>query len=365
MKKFLVLAWIALIAVACAPAPTPVPTAAPPTVAPKPAATQPPAATAVPPTAAPTVSLLDAAKKEGKLMIYTSLNAEEFDKVLAPFAKKYPEIKVEFFRGSSEDVTQKALTEFRANTHIADIVETTDVNIVQLLSVGVTGKYLSPETKAYPASAYDAEGAYAAERLNLVVMAYNTNLVKPGDAPKKIEDLLEPKWAGKIALEADDWPMMAYTQKVMGEAKSKDFWTKLAAQKPRVVKGHTELANFLVAGEFHVTPNVYAHRVLSLQDKKAPIEMVKTDTAYAFPHVIAITKNAKNPNAAKVFIDWYLSVEGQESLVAAGRIPLRPGIKTKPEGLLAGFANIFYGDPQTLLKAGDVQKEYQVLFGIK
>ncbi len=367
MKKFLlvVLAFALLIA-ACAPAPTPAPTAAPPTAAPK--ATQPPAATAVPPTAVPTMSaaqILDAAKKEGKLMIYTSLNAEEFDKVLAPFAKKYPEIKVEFFRGSSEDVTQKALTEFRANTHIADIVETTDVNIVQLLSVGVTGKYLSPETKAYPASAYDPEGAWAAERLNLVVMAYNTNLVKKEDAPKKLEDLLDPKWAGKIALEADDWPMVAYTQKVMGEAKSKDFWTKLAAQKPRVIKGHTELANFLVAGEFHVSPHVYAHRVLSLQERKAPIEMVKTDTVYAFPHVIAITKNAKNSNAAKVFIDWYLSVEGQESLVAAGRIPVRPGIKTRPEGLLEGFAAIFYGDPQTLLKAGDVQKEFQTLFGIK
>jgi iron(III) transport system substrate-binding protein len=357
-----------LVAGCAAPAPTPAPTAAPaPTKAPEPtkasaAPTSAPAPTAAPPT--PAASTLDLAKKEGKLMIYTSLNAEEFEKVVPVFTKKYPEIKVEFFRADSEGVTQKALTEFRANTHIADIVETNDVNITQLISAGVIAQYKSSETKAYPAGSYDADGFYAADRINLVVIAYNTDMVKKEDAPKKMEDLLDPKWAGKIAVEPDDWPLMAYTTKTMGEAKAQEFWTKLAAQKPRVVKGHTELANFMVAGEFAVSPNVYAHRVISLQDKKAPIDWVKTDPVYAFPHVVALTKNAKNPNAAKVWIDWLLSVEGQEALVAAGRIPARPGVKTKPAGILEGI-NIFYGDPKSLLKADDIQKQYYTLFGIK
>lgn len=366
-----------LLASCATPAPTLAPTQPPapkpPEATKAPEPTKPPAATAAPtsapaattaPTAAPAVSLLDAAKKEGKLMIYTSLNAEEFDTVVAVFAKKYPDIKVEFFRGDSEGVTQKALTEFRANTFIPDILETNDINISQLISAGVIGTYQSPETKNYPPGASDPDGYFTAARINLDVIAYNTNLVKKEDAPKKLEDLLDPKWAGKIALEADDWAMIAYTGKVMGDAKAQEFWTKLAAQKPRVVKGHTELANFLVAGEFAVSPNVYAHRVLSLQDKKAPIDWVRTDPVYAFPHVISLAKNATHPNAAKVFIDWYLSVEGQEALVAAGRIPARPGVKTKPAGLLEGI-KIFYGDPKSLLKADAVQKQYYTLFGIK
>ena len=384
MKRvlFVLLIGTLLGVVACATAPTPAPTAAPPTTAPAatkaPEATKPPAPTSAPvaatkqpeatkppaPTAAP-VSVLDAAKKEGKLMIYTSLNADEFEIVLKDFYAKYPDIKVEFYRGDSESVTQKGLTEFRAKSYIADILETNDVNITQLESEGVLGTYVSPEAAAYPAGAKDATGLYTAGRLNLLVLTYNTQLVKKEDAPKSLEDLLDPKWAGKIAVEPDDWPMMAYTYKTMGEAKAIEFWTKLAAQKPRVVKGHTELANFLVAGEFSVSPHVYAHRVLSLQEKKAPIEMVKSSTAYALPHVISIAKNAPHPNAAKVFIDWYLSVDGQNALVKAGRIPVRPGIKTKPEGILDGFANIFYGDPKTLLKASDIQKQYYTLFGIK
>jgi iron(III) transport system substrate-binding protein len=368
----LCLIGVGLFALACAPAaPSAAPTAAPATAAPavQPTATKPAATAAATsaPTAAPTASaasVLDAAKKEGKVMIYTSLNADEFDTVVKEFAAKYPDIKIEFFRGSSEDVTQKALTEFRAKTYIPDVLETNDVNIVQLLNEGVTGNYVSPEAATYPAGAKDAAGAFTDDRLNLIVIAYNTSLVKPEDAPKKWEDLLDPKWKGKIGIEASDWPLIAYSTKVWGDAKAQDFWMKLAAQKPRVISGHTELANFLVAGEFAISPTVYAHRVIALQQKKAPIDMVKSDTAFAFPVMTAIAKNSPHPNAAKVFIDWLLSEAGQNALVKAGRIPVRPGIKTNPEGVLSGF-NIYYGDPNSLLKAQDVQKQYNTLFGIQ
>lgn len=345
-----------VIAMACTPAPTP----APPTAAP--AATTAPT-TAPQPTA--TLSLLDAAKKEGKVSIYTSLNADEFEPIVKEFNKKHPDIKVDFWRGGSEDVTAKALTEYRANTFLVDVLETTDVNVVQLLSAGVLGQYKSTELKAYPAGVADPDGYYSTDRVNLTVIAYNTNLVKKEDAPKKLEDLLDPKWAGgKIAIEADDFPLMAYTAKVWGDAKANDFWTKLAAQKPRVVKGHTELANFLVAGEFTVSPTVYAHRIESQKAKKAPVEWVKTDPVYGFPHVIAIAKNVVHPNAAKLWIDWFLSEAGQQAIANVGRYPVRPGVKTNPEGLLQGL-NIFYGDPKSLLKADDIQKQYYTLFGIK
>lgn len=345
------------IAMGCAPAPTPAPTAAPPTAA--------PAATTVPPTAAPTVSVLDAAKKEGVVVVYTSLNAEELEPIIKVFNTKYPQIKVDFWRGSSEDVTSKALNEYRAKTFLVDVLETTDVNIIQLWSEGALGQYKSPESKAYPTNLSDPDGSFATTRVNLVVIAYNTNLVKKEDAPQKLEDLLDAKWAnGKIAIESSDFPLMAYTTKVMGDAKAQDFWKNLAAQKPRVVTGHTELANFIVAGEFSVSPTVYAHRIESLKDKKAPIEWVKTDPVYAFPHDIAIAKNPLHPNAAKVWIDWFLSQEGQQAIADVGRYPVRPGIKTKPAGLLEGL-KIYYGDPKSLLKADEIQKQYFTLFGIK
>jgi len=357
-------------AIACAPAPAPAPTTAPPTAAPAAPTTVAPAATSAPaPTtaaAAPSAAdLLAAAKKEGKVVIYTSFNAEEFDPVAATFNKKYPDIKVDYYRANSEDVAAKALNEFRANSFLVDVVETNDTDIVNLWSTGVLGQYKSPELKGYPDGSYDPDGFFATSRLNLVVITYNTNLVKKEDAPKKLEDLLDPKYAnGKIAVEASDFPLMAYTQKVMGDAKANDFWTKLGALKPRVVIGHTELANFLAAGEFAVSPTVYAHRVESLKDKKAPVEWVRTEPVYAFPLDLGIAKNAPHPNAAKVWTDWFFSAEGQQAVADIGRFPARPGIKTKPPGLLDGL-KIYFGDPKSLIKADDLKKQWATLFGIK
>ncbi len=353
------LVLVALFAMACGPSATP--TAAP-TTAPavQPTATRPPAAPS------PTVSVLDAAKKEGKVVIYTSLNTEEFDPILKVFNKTYADIKVEYYRGNSEDVRVKALNEYRANTFLVDILETVDVDMAQLFSAGVLGQYKSPELKNYPASVADPDGYYASARLNLIVVGYNSNLVKKEDAPKKLDDLLDAKWAsGKIAVEASDYPMLVYTAKVMGAAKANDFWTKLAAQKPRVVVGHTELANQLAAGEFALSPTVYAHRIQSLKDdKKAPVDWVKSDPVYASPNMVGIAKNRVHPNAAKVFIDWFFSVEGQQALADVGRFPTRPGVKTKPAALLDGL-NIFYGDPKSLINSADVQKQWATLFGIK
>jgi ABC-type Fe3+ transport system substrate-binding protein len=361
-------------AVACAPAPAPAPTAAPPTAAPAapaaPTTASAPAATSAPaPTtaaAAPSAAdLLAAAKKEGKVVIYTSFNAEEFDPVAATFNKKYPDIKVDYYRANSEDVAAKALNEFRANSFLVDILETNDTDIVNLWSAGILGPYKSAELKGYPDGSFDPDGFFATSRVNLVVITYNTNLVKKEDAPKKLEDLLDPKYAnGKMAVEASDFPLMAYTQKVMGDAKSNEFWTKLGAQKPRVVVGHTELANFLAAGEFAISPTVYAHRVESLKDKKAPVEWVRTEPVYAFPLDLGIAKNAPHPNAAKVWTDWFFSAEGQQAVADIGRFPARPGIKTKPPGLLDGL-KIYFGDPKTLLKADDIKKQYATIFGIK
>lgn len=362
-KIIFIIVALALIATACGQAPTPAPTSAPPTAAPQ-VATSAPAATTAPPTQT-AAEILAAAKKEGTVVLYTSFNAEELDPVIKVFNKRYSEIKVDYFRANSEDVAIKALNEFRGNSFLVDVIETNDVDIVNLWSAGVLAQYKSPELKAYPAGAADPENYFTASRLNLVVIAYNTNLVKKEDAPKKLEDLLDPKWANrKIAVEASDFPLMAYTAKVMGDAKSLEFWTKLAAQKPGIVTGHTELANFLSAGEYYVTPTVYAHRIESQKGKKEPVEWVKTDPAYAFPLDVSITKKAPHPNAARVWYDWFLSQEGQQAIADIGRFPVRPGVKTKPPGLLDGL-NIFYGDPKALLKADDIKKLYATLFGIK
>src|SRR5574341_709647 len=165
-------------------------------------ATATPAAPA--PSRAPTptsgMNLLDAAKKEGKVTVYTSLNADEFVVLVTEFNKKYPEINVYFWRGTSDDVGNKALAEFRANNFAVDVVDAEDVDMIRLLNAGVLGQYKSPELNVYPAASYDPDGFYATDRLLLVVMGYNTNLVRKELAPKTWDDLLDPKWTGQMGV---------------------------------------------------------------------------------------------------------------------------------------------------------------------
>lgn len=353
MKRLtpVLLVLIAAVGIGCATTPAPpaagTTTASAPTVAPSPV---------------PTTGQVDAARKEGKLTIYTSLT--EIVPVVAEFNKMYPEIRVEYFRSNSEEVSAKVISEYRANTSIADVIEDIDVSLIQVLNAGALGQYKSPELNAFPSTSYDKDGTYATDRTNLLVIAYNTNLVKKELAPKTWDDLLDPKWSGQIAVEPDDYPLLAYSTLAWGEARAQDFWKRLSAQKVRTVKGHTELANALANGEFSISPTVYAHRVQAMKEDKKPIEWVRSDPVFGAPNMIAIAKSPKNPNAARVFIDWILSMVGQQVLANTGRIPIRPGIKTKPEGLLTGL-NVYYSDPRALAKAEDLQKQYHGFFGIK
>lgn len=361
MKRLMLVLFVFIVAVgvACTTTPTPPPlstlTAVAPTAAPTVAPT-------VAPSVAPTVSPIDAAKKEGKLTIYTSLT--EIPAVAAEFNKVFPEIKIEYFRSQSEDITARITSEYQANTFNFDVVEDIDVSLVQLLYAGVLGQYKSPELSAFPPTSYDKDGLYATDRANLLVIAYNTNLVKKELAPKTWDDLLDSKWTGQIAVEPGDYPLLAYSTLAWGEARAQDFWSRLATRNVKTVTGHTELANAIANGDFALSPTVYAHRVEAMKQAQKPIEWVRTDPIFEAPNLVAIAKNPKNPNAARVFIDWILSTAGQQALANQGRIPIRPGIKTKPEGLLTGL-NLYFSDPRALAKAEDLQKKYRLYFGIK
>ncbi len=360
MKRalFVLTVVLALLIVACSTAATP--TAAPPTSAP--VVTPTPVAPVV--TATPGVSTLEAAKTEGKVTIYTTTDLQEFEPLVKEFSKQYPDIKVDYWRAINEEMTQRALNEFRSSNFTVDVVEGPDVGIVQMLNAGMLGQYKSPELSAFPDSSYDPDGYFVTARATLIVIGYNTNLVTKELAPATWDDLLDPKWAGQMAIESSDYKLIAYSTLVWGESRAQNFWKRLAAQKPRVVSGHTELANMLAAGEFAVTPTVYAHRIQSLKDdKKAPVDWVRTNPVFESPVLVATAKNAPHPNAARVWVDWYLGPAGQQALVNLGRIPVRLGIKTKPEGLLNGL-NIYFADPRAVLKT-DVQTQYRTLFGIK
>jgi iron(III) transport system substrate-binding protein len=264
--------------------------------------------------------------------------------VLARFKETYPFVTIDFYRDSGQIVIEKVLTEAKANQYFADIIEVDTVESYSLIQNELLAPFIAPESAAYPDNAKDSDGYWTVYRINTVVIAYNTQLVAPADVPTTWEELLDPKWQGKMAVEVSDVELLVDMAAAWGEEKTYAFWEGIAAQDPTIVEGHTELADALAAGEYAISPTVYAHRVERLKSKGQPIEWVKTDPVFAFTQSVALASHASHPATAKLFINWLLSEAGQTVIRDLGRIPARAGISSDPPALTEGL-NFYYTVP--------------------
>jgi len=271
--------------------------------------------------------IVEAAKKEKQAVVYTSLNLKDSVPITQAFEKKYG-VKIELWRSSSEKVLQRAVTEARAGRHSVDAFELNGPEMEALYREGLLEEFWSPHFKSLPPAAFPKHKHYAADRFNFFTIAYNTNLVKPDEVPNRYEDLLHPRWVGKIGIEGSDEDWFASIVKHMGEAKGLAFFRKLAAMKPQVRTGHTLLAELVAAGEIPLVATIYNHNAERLLVNGAPIKWKALDPTFGRPNAVAVTKNAPRPHAALLFVDFMLSPEGQELLKKRNRVPASTAVET-------------------------------------
>lgn len=289
------------------------------------------------------------ARREGALLLYTSMDLEESTPIMEAFMKKYPFIRGEIYRATGEDVAQKIITEYRGRKYIADLFEGTGIDVAKMIKDGYGQAYFTPRAGAYPRQAKDAKGFWVATRYNILVAAWNTNLVSDADSPRTYEDLLNARWRGRVGIEATDQVWLGTLFELWGEAKALEYFRALANQQPQIRSGHTLLANLIIAGEIPMSPTIYNHRSERLKSRRAPIDWRPLQPAVAVPHVVGLPKNAPHPNAAMLFIDFLLSRDGQAELVKLGRIPAHPLINADPPYLNQGFAYRVI-NPETFLE---------------
>ncbi len=294
--------------------------------------------------------ILEGAKREGRLVLYTGMDVEEANQYAKEFTKKYPFIKPDVFRSSGEKVQTRFLVEHRANVHNADIFQTSIVQVYQLKNAGLLAKYISEESLSYAAGFKDPLGYWTAFYLIPYVIGYNTNLVSAKDAPKSYEDLLHPRWKGQIGLETEEYQWFYHLVQILGNEKGLDYMRRLAGQNPQMRKGHTLLAQLVAAGEMALAVVVYSNRVERMKDVGAPIDWVRfrgpTITAI---NAISIPEKAPHPNAAKLFVDFVLSREGQNLLRGLRRIPARPDVLPDPPSLTRGL-NLYPARPEGMIE---------------
>ena len=271
--------------------------------------------------------LLEKARAEGTLTLYTSMATTESGPLAQAFEKKYG-IKVQLWRALSENVLQRALTEARGGRRAMDVVETNAPEVEALGREQVVAEFFSPYLADLPDWAKPPHRRWASDRANLWVTGYNTGKVKRDDLPSTLEGFADPKWKGRISLEATDSDWMYGVVNFMGEAPGLEFFRKLAALKPEMRKGHVLVAQLVAAGELTVCLTVYSGNANSIKSKGGPIDWMAVEPLVGRPQALGVAKNAPHPHAALLFVDFVLSPEGQKLLADMGRVPASRTQKT-------------------------------------
>jgi iron(III) transport system substrate-binding protein len=278
-------------------------------------------------------------KVEGTLVVYSSMSSADTDVLVRRFQAKHPSVKPTFLRLSSGRLMTKILQEAQAGTYLADVYQTGSIEVYMFQKKGLVAKYSSPEAKNYEESFRDPEGHYTSFYFTPKVIAYNTQMVPRETVPKSYADLLRPYWSGKLGMPGGNagvrW--LIGMMKRMGDAKGEDFMKRLAGQQVRLHPGITEATSLLAAGEHHGLVYTNADNVEELKRKGAPVDWVADEPVTTTQTVLALSSRAPNPDAAKLYIDFVLSKEGQEIIRSFNRIPARSDVSSDPPRLKQGL----------------------------
>ena len=267
-----------------------------------------------------TAKLAAAAKAEGAITLYTSIAEKDLKPLIEPFEKKYG-VKVNTWRASGDSVMNRTLNETKAKRYNVDLVHAGAVELEVLHREKMLQAVASPHFVDLMPGSVPAHKEYATTIYSMWVQAYNTAAVKKTDLPKTYQDLLDPKWKGRLGYEVENIDWFVTVVQSMGEAKGLQYFRDLATINGiSVRKGHTNLTNMVAAGEVPVALTVYNYMPEQLKKKGAPIDWTVLQPAVVRGNAVGVMKNAKNPAAAALFMDYLLG-EGQQAYADLEYLP--------------------------------------------
>lgn len=268
------------------------------------------------------------AREEKSLVLYHTTNVPDTQKILDGFRQRAPYLTVEPFRATGEKLIQRITTEIKAGRHLADVYIISGLQAWLLKGAGYIAPYRSPERDRVNPALKDRDGYWTGIYWNLEVLGYHTKLVPLHEVPKRWEELTGPRWKGQVGLEEEDVQWYASILQLMGEEKGKELMRRIAQQRPQIRRGHTLLGQLMAAGEFALAPTLRVHEAENLRRRGAPVDWHAIEPLAPNPPVcVLLPKGAPRPNAARVFIDYILSRDGQEILRQMGRNSSRTDVE--------------------------------------
>ena len=303
-------------------------------------------------------ALVEGAKKEsGAVMVYHSTQTEDLQPVFDAFMKKYG-IKVVDWRSSSENVVQRTISEIRAGKRDVDFIENNSPEMEALRREKMLMRMESPHFADLRPGTLGAHQEYATSTMDVFVQAYNTEKVAKDELPKTFEDLANPRYKGRLGIEAEDQAWFGTLMRLSGEAKTVKLWNDVVATNGvSVRKGHTLLANLVASGEVPMGLTVYNYKPPQLKAKGAAIDWIVLQPAIAQLHAVAVVSKTTRPFSAALLFDFFLG-EGQQLLAARNFVPSNAKVPSP-----FGDMPIKYIDPAEALDKQDAWlRQYETIF---
>jgi iron(III) transport system substrate-binding protein len=273
--------------------------------------------------------LIDAAKKEsGKIIAYGSLEANTVEPIIEAFQKKTG-LAVEYWRASATKVMDRALSELRAGKSVFDVMVNNSGAIHVMKKEGLFAKYISPAASAFAKDVVDPDLG-PVYRNTPIGIVYNQGMIKPADAPKSLEDLLSPKYKGKVVMpdptqHTTTLQWLASLYKIMGKEKADKFIRDLGATKPLFVESFAPSAERVSTGETPIAISLIRYTV-TYGEKGAPVDYIRLGKYLSTGQYLALNNKANHPNGGKAFIDFFLGDQSMRILAKMGEFVSRKGI---------------------------------------
>ena len=282
------------------------------------------------------LNMIDAAKKEGAMVFYTTMDIQNSKPLLDAFNKKYPFIKADLVRLGGTAMVSRILTEAQAGASKFDVAVGISPSLTPMRERNLIAPYMSPEFANLYGDLYDAKGYWSTVYLNTLVLGYNTKVISRNDLPKTYDDLLKPQYKQKFIIDIENHDVFVALSQEWGQEKAINYFKGLAKQEPVFLRGNTNRANFVSVGERSMT-FVYAQVIERMKQTGAPVDWIPLEPVAVELNVAMLSAKAAHPNSAKLFIDYLISKDGQEFLKTFRRIGPRKDVKPDPPKLFEGF----------------------------
>mgnify|MGYP003394509804 FL=1 len=271
--------------------------------------------------------LYEKAKKEGKVTLYAPLSPQAMTVIPPAFMKRFPGVTVDHIDATSDKLIARVLAEQKGGRVIADVISGALTYLPQILDLKIVEHVAIPEAAAYPPQLKG--DLWVATDTQYYIAGWNTNLVKKGDEPKSYEELANAKWKDNIMGEPRDYQVLVgfAKRKFNSDEKAIDLFRKIAANQVEFHRGHSQLTEFLMAGQRAICFTCYSHHFPGRMKKGAPIQPLMTEGVGEVGGSVMVMKGAPHPNAALLYVRWAVSEEGQKAYAQAGETPAHPKVE--------------------------------------